>query len=419
MVGIDQMLSKASEGILVLPKFSLPDEKDYNNLISKLVDFFSKFEEVVSICQVGSISFPGLSDVDLLVVLDEDRICKSHRIKVFVNETKNFLRNLEDREKYILYHPPIFVSSSIFRDILMVLPSFTIRNIGKEPIKPNIPSRKDLYLCKILQFLDISQTFLGGYFHVVLLSKAFDVRRILMMLNSAYGVLNSMCGMDRQYFSKISSKMKTFYKNLREIIGDFVMHSLSLHDLIYTIRYADDISMSMSEAFKKYLEHKALLSIYVDVYNKPSIFAYYLGRSDFALFYTPWNASFTRSLLNHIYFTANRVMNRKFFIFPPSHYAPLAIYASQAENSTLRKYIMLSLRTKTSVKCIVDERIKELVTIRYDILGKYVSFITRYSLPYVPLVELGLAPSKRYMLTYPIFLAKRRMLLKWFFGDLF
>lgn len=46
--------------------------EDYNNAINKQVDVLSKVEGVTSIYQIGGLSTPGISDIDLVVVFKDD-----------------------------------------------------------------------------------------------------------------------------------------------------------------------------------------------------------------------------------------------------------------------------------------------------------------------------------------------------------
>ena len=87
--------------IIDRPKF-IP-EKDYSIAIKKIVNKLASSPGIHSIYQLGSITHPGISDIDLLVIFEDD-----------YTYTENPLSNLTKIEKYLFIHSLFGMSKSHF-----------------------------------------------------------------------------------------------------------------------------------------------------------------------------------------------------------------------------------------------------------------------------------------------------------------
>ena len=77
----------------------------YENAIQGMVEKLRRQEEVISIFQIGSISHPGISDIDLVVVFKE-------------NGTFHLdpLEGLSKTERYLFIHTPFGVSKTDLKE---------------------------------------------------------------------------------------------------------------------------------------------------------------------------------------------------------------------------------------------------------------------------------------------------------------
>ena len=82
--------------------------KEYHAAISRMVQKLSRFPGVVSIFQIGSISTPGISDIDLLIVFED-------KVKCDLNP----LESLRKSERYFFTHELYGVSVSSFLNAQM------------------------------------------------------------------------------------------------------------------------------------------------------------------------------------------------------------------------------------------------------------------------------------------------------------
>ena len=77
----------------------------YENAIQSMVKRLKRQQEIISIFQIGSISHPGISDIDLVVVLKENGVFHL-----------NTLKGLSQTERYLFIHPPLGVSKADFAE---------------------------------------------------------------------------------------------------------------------------------------------------------------------------------------------------------------------------------------------------------------------------------------------------------------
>ena len=87
----------------------------YIQFSEKIVNSFSKIPEVSAIFQFGSLSSPGISDIDLIVVLD-DNFRKGEKIR------KLFWKLVSEKEAYknIVLHEPYYVSKNLLKNCLNI-----------------------------------------------------------------------------------------------------------------------------------------------------------------------------------------------------------------------------------------------------------------------------------------------------------
>ncbi|MFC2175549.1 hypothetical protein ACFLR1_01095 [Bacteroidota bacterium] len=92
--------------------------KDYSYSIDEMASRVQKLEGVVSIYQIGSVSNPGMSDIDMLVVFDDEASIPSDPVRDFSPDTYLFTHQLygvpksrwEDLRAYTFFHNYRFIS---------------------------------------------------------------------------------------------------------------------------------------------------------------------------------------------------------------------------------------------------------------------------------------------------------------------
>lgn len=88
--------------LLKNPQFSAAEI--YQNATKKISDYFSGIPEVHTVYQMGNISIPGISDLDILVVIKSDYTIPYFDVSKFLN----------DREQYTLMHSVFIVNETFW-----------------------------------------------------------------------------------------------------------------------------------------------------------------------------------------------------------------------------------------------------------------------------------------------------------------
>jgi hypothetical protein len=85
---------KSSEfSITDLPHRVIPTA--YENAIQKMTEWLMQFSEVLSVYQIGSVSQPGISDIDLVAVFKDDAVFSAQPLEILnTHERQLFIHNL-------------------------------------------------------------------------------------------------------------------------------------------------------------------------------------------------------------------------------------------------------------------------------------------------------------------------------------
>jgi hypothetical protein len=82
--------------------------QEYRAAIGRMIERVNKLTGVISIFQVGNISTPGISDIDMVVVFEDDVSCKTYLMK-----------NLSKEDNYLFTHSLYGISKSHFKKLQM------------------------------------------------------------------------------------------------------------------------------------------------------------------------------------------------------------------------------------------------------------------------------------------------------------
>ncbi len=100
---------------------------------------------VRAIYQVGSVGAPGISDLDLFVVLENDTNASFADFSI---------SNLTEKQRYIMMHEPWVINKSIFKKLNKIFPYFDLVQVYGEPMAP---SKSDHTISKIDAFIFLSE----------------------------------------------------------------------------------------------------------------------------------------------------------------------------------------------------------------------------------------------------------------------
>jgi hypothetical protein len=146
--------------------------KDYEVVIQEVVNFLSKYKIVKSIYQIGGVSAPGISDLDLVIILDDNA-------KEFTKIWHDYMSQQSENSKYIFTHYPLLFNKSIVEsgEFLEIYPIFSLKHIFGEKYAITVKSNE---FSDISNFLDLNLKFWAFEFR----SKENSIRQSLLRLHS-------------------------------------------------------------------------------------------------------------------------------------------------------------------------------------------------------------------------------------------
>src|SRR4051812_10906694 len=93
----------------------------YESAASEFVAYYDRVPGVVSIHRFGSISFPGLSDLDFIVVLADD-----YRNSP---EARFDIAGFSSDTQYVLYHPQLLLPETLLSSLHLLVPLFEFETV--------------------------------------------------------------------------------------------------------------------------------------------------------------------------------------------------------------------------------------------------------------------------------------------------
>ena len=108
----------------------------YERARAEFVAAYDKVQGVHAIYRIGSVSYPGLSDLDFIVVLDDD-----YRPAPGVTYT---ILAFREETRYALYHPQIFLPRRLFPCLSLLVPIFELEHVAGQECPPPTSDAEEL-----------------------------------------------------------------------------------------------------------------------------------------------------------------------------------------------------------------------------------------------------------------------------------
>lgn len=225
------------------PRKCIP--KDYEDTISEYVSRVSRIPDVHAIYQIGSITAPGISDIDLLVVLND---------KLTFSSPKEYLPHDSSKGCYLFIHPPILVPISLIKNICMIYPIFDIKKIYGENFEISAPQRDKLSPTISAILNDFIILFYPVEFISVLVSGKGDVRHLLLRLN---GVKHSISLYKTLRVGEIPPEWDSFIEETTELRQNwFTLKEKSRNKLLLNLlQEAVYLSVDLVDKFSNYISN--------------------------------------------------------------------------------------------------------------------------------------------------------------------
>ena len=226
----------------------LPQRKtldEYMKALDRMKILCSASEEVLSAYTFGEVKAPGISDIDIIIVLKENAVLPE------------FLKRIspEKKYRYVFLHPFFIVPKKFMENISYIHPNSEYKRIYGEEIKIKKlrgNDIKEIYSCLINDV--IMRHFPSDYLNV-LLSKRIDARLCLVRLNAlhhSFSIFKKISGVSKPEWEKISEDISNLRKMWFELPS-----STAKRELMSLVKRAVYISLDFVEEYKNFLSKKS------------------------------------------------------------------------------------------------------------------------------------------------------------------
>jgi len=308
--------------------------KDYNKVLNKIVSkYFS--DNIKSIYTWGSVSAPGISDIDIIIVLNKIKGLK----RVLFNK----------KEKYIMCHPFFIIDEAISKNIRFIYPNLDLKLIKGGKININLLKKDIVYYVNIFLSIDIAVRHFPRDYMEMLLRKRISIRDSLLRLNALsqsltlYKELSGKIVPDFESFIRKITFLRKNWFDLKETERNFKLLNLLNEAIIISLKFVDKL--------RDFIIKENIIK--VDFCDKDVV---YTGMRNRTFFIKNWQAETAINSMINFYKDY-----RKFYSYLPVEFAPLMMEYSK-NKGVLSEYIKKSLEVsnikyKVKGKKIIDKRI--------------------------------------------------------------
>ncbi len=325
--------------------FNVPKKheiSDYKEAISYIIKKYSKINGLLSMYNWGDPSVPGISDIDIVFVLENNK----NNALPFLRRSFYFL-NAETR--YLVRHPFVFIDENSFRNIRHIYPNANFKLLHGRNIRINNLSAEDSYYSCIALLNDIIIRHYPHDFLEQFINKKINVRDTLLRLNSLKYSIRVLERLTKEKYGNLNHKLA--------LIGELRKNWFNAKDfdlLVLLNRDAVKITMEIIDKFKAFLTDNSLIKINSGSYLR------YNGIKNKSQFVRDWDK---KTVLREMSKLVKE--NRKFYSI-----LPLELSAQLIEYSKSNGLISSYIREKISNNINYQLKYKKIIGHRINILNK-------------------------------------------------
>ena len=315
--------------------FNLPRKytlKDYKNSTDKIVKKYSKTRNLVSLYEWGSVSTPGISDIDIVFVFHDRKIAPLPLSK------RSFYLN-DNKTRYLCRHPFVFINEKSLNNIRYVNHHINFNLLFGKNCKIKKLSSKDTHQVKVSLLNDLIIRHYPRDFLSQLINKKINVRDTMLRLNSLRYTLSTFESLTK----KKNKSWNLTAKDIKRLKKNW-FKSKDFDLLINLNNDAIDITTEITEKFKDFLLKNNLVKI--NYGNKVR----YNGEKNKSLFIKDWDKN-----------KALKEMTKKPYSILPLELAPQLIDYSKYKGNIsnyIRKNLNSNINYQIKHKKIIKNRIE-------------------------------------------------------------
>lgn len=337
---------------------------DYQKARDEVIFKISKNKDVCSIYSLTGGGMPGISDLDLMIVLDNDFENSSgkdyHR--------KNFSPVAQYTLDHVLQRKDLFSKLYYRYHYRWAVKTNTLRCLYGKEVKPEEISDRELYLSKVYYLAGIFFTKMARDFLRSLTVRRLNIKgllRVIYTLKFSVILENQITGISSQNsWLEFSKQFDEFRQRW------FEMGKNRYQKLIDSLIEATNISCQLVEEFSNFLREKNLIPNWPNPENKKFL-GLFTGYKFYTIFYDSRFLSPKQAL--KLNFDLNEKKRLRVLLFP-SEFATYLWQLSQASQGERSKYIsenLFLLKKKPQVLAPKE------ISCREKLLNQYIDFLLK------------------------------------------
>lgn len=300
----------------------------YEEIVAAFVNKLKKYDDILAVYQIGSINTPGISDVDLLIVLKD---------KAAIDPRLLSIKSLNEEEKYVFMHEARILNVSALRHLNY---RFNVESLKKIYDKYHLNLTLDEYLDdnefqKVSIIIDYSMDLIERFISLITVKKVYvrPMLCLLLSLRHTIIVFNSMGigdveGSDDYIENVVNLRNRCFELTIEELVNQMVTYAYKAVDIIMDI-----ISILHSEKLNGADYFQGLIEKNKSVDNKAVMSfegnTYFVFENNFDK-QTAKEKTFKYSYNSTSLFNLDKLRNKKTVFLPISLFYHYNAYASGA-----------------------------------------------------------------------------------------
>ncbi len=239
--------------------------EEYKNTINRYVNKLKNNEQIKALYQFGSISAPGLSDIDLLIV-------STNRYYPEKFEYNNLLTNNTDN--YLFIHAPLVINSELFNKLLYWYPISNLNKIYGIELENDIIPDNELEIINVIKILHIFYYKIPISFYGIFKKRSISSRVLIALIKSishTYNLykniggknieqiekyLNDFLSFRKEWFTLEKSQriliLESFKSQLPSIISEFIYYINKLLLIKIRLNNSQNISYKCNNIYYRY-----------------------------------------------------------------------------------------------------------------------------------------------------------------------
>jgi hypothetical protein len=148
---------------------------DYEKAIENYINNIKKHDEVASVYQIGNIGVAGISDIDIIVILNNEQKC---------NNNYSVFDNVSNEHKYLFMHDVFIVPKNLGTRLNLITSIFEIKHLYGERVRFDSPNDEQKIIESLILLNDVATVSISHEYEYWLCQKELDLRLILARINS-------------------------------------------------------------------------------------------------------------------------------------------------------------------------------------------------------------------------------------------